>query len=67
MSIEPIGHKITGRIRFDIRDDFGVDDSDLYSPSLTAFWILQHERSGYRPFVNKITVYRNFIMDYWYV
>ncbi len=64
VSIEAIGHKVTGRIRFDIRDDFGVDDSDLYSPSLIAFWILQHERSGYRPFVNKITAHRNFIMDY---
>lgn len=41
-------------------DDFGVDTSDLYSPSLIAFWILQHRRIGNRPFVNRLEMERTF-------
>ena len=41
-------------MRYIIEDDFGVDATDLYSPGLISFWVLQHERSGYRPFVNQI-------------
>jgi outer membrane protein OmpA-like peptidoglycan-associated protein len=43
-------------LRFDIRDDFGVDESDLYAPGLFAFWVLQHERSAtaYAPFINQL-------------
>ncbi|MDF1695266.1 MAG: DUF4157 domain-containing protein, partial [Saprospiraceae bacterium] len=43
-------------------DDFGVDTSDLYSPSLMAFWILQHRRRGNRPFINRIETNRSFIL-----
>lgn len=43
-------------LRFVICDDFGVDESDLYSPGLISFWVLQHERTGYRPFVNEIII-----------
>lgn len=43
-------------LRFSIFDDFGVDEADLYSPGLCAFWVLQHERSPtrYAPFVNAL-------------
>jgi outer membrane protein OmpA-like peptidoglycan-associated protein len=44
------------QLQFTICDDFGVDTSDLYSPGLRGFWVLQHERSGYRPFINEIIV-----------
>jgi outer membrane protein OmpA-like peptidoglycan-associated protein len=39
---------------FDICDNFGVDEDDLYAPGLMAFWVLQHERSAslYAPFIN---------------
>jgi hypothetical protein len=53
------------KLRFEIYDDFGVDEKDLgtvrflgfdiYKP-LFDFYILQHERSGHRPFVNHVTV-----------
>ncbi len=43
-------------LRFVICDDFGVDESDLYSHGLFAFWVLQHERSPtlYAPFINEL-------------
>jgi outer membrane protein OmpA-like peptidoglycan-associated protein len=43
-------------LRFDICDDFGVDESDLYAPGLFPFWVLQHERSAtrYAPFINQL-------------
>jgi len=44
-------------LRFEIRDDFGVGESDIYAPGLAAFWVLQHERgtgSIYVPFVNQL-------------
>lgn len=44
--------------RFVVFDDFGVDTSDLYWPALIKFWILQHERSGNRPFINRLLVDR---------
>ncbi len=50
------------RLRFDIFDNFGVDETDLYTvpapwgDALIAFWVLQHERYGHRPFVNRIVV-----------
>jgi hypothetical protein len=43
-------------LRFEIDDDFGVDRSDIYAPPLAAFWVLQHERIGPAPFINKIIV-----------
>ena len=43
-------------MRFVICDNFGVDETDLYSPGLLGFWVLQHERSAtkYKPFVNQL-------------
>ena len=43
-------------LRFEINDDFGVSRNDIYAPPLAAFWVLQHERMGPAPFVNKIVV-----------
>ena len=43
------------RLRVQFCDHFGVDRTDLYTPGLGAFWILQHstgDGSKYRPFVN---------------
>lgn len=54
LSINPAQRNYTMELRYVIRDDFGVDSSDLYSPGLIAFWVLQHERRGFRPFVNLI-------------
>jgi hypothetical protein len=39
-------------------DDFGVDADDLYFPALIKFWILQHERPGNRPFINRLLINR---------
>jgi hypothetical protein len=55
-SLPPGGNTYSLTLQFVICDDFGVDESDLYSPGLISFWILQHERFGYRPFVNEIIV-----------
>ncbi len=52
--INPATRKYDMKLRYEILDDFGVDTSDLYTPGLIAFWVLQHERSGYVPFVNII-------------
>jgi hypothetical protein len=43
-------------LHFVICDNFGVDESDLYSPGLFGFWVLQHERSStaYAPFINEL-------------
>jgi hypothetical protein len=43
-------------LRFEICDNFGVDESDLYAPGLLPFWVLQHERSAsrYKPFINEL-------------
>jgi outer membrane protein OmpA-like peptidoglycan-associated protein len=51
---DPATRTYTMELRFEICDDFGVDEADLYSPGLCAFWVLQHERSAtlYAPFVN---------------
>jgi outer membrane protein OmpA-like peptidoglycan-associated protein len=54
--VDPVSRTYTIQFRFLICDDFGVDESDLYSPSLIAFWVLQHERSGYRPYVHELVV-----------
>lgn len=41
-----------------VLDDFGVDTSDLYWPALIKFWILQHERAGNKPFINRLLINR---------
>lgn len=45
-----------------VLDDFGVDKSDLYWPALIKFWILQHERRGNRPFINKLLINRTIVV-----
>jgi hypothetical protein len=54
LSIDHAKRKYRMTLRYEILDDFGVDTSDLYTPGLIAFWVLQHERSGYIPFKNII-------------
>jgi hypothetical protein len=43
-------------LHFRLYDTFGVDEDDLYAPSLAAFWMLQHRRSTtmYIPFINQL-------------
>jgi hypothetical protein len=53
-SVSPSTRLYTMDLRYVVCDDFGVDTSDLYSPALISFWVLQHERTGYRPFKNII-------------
>jgi hypothetical protein len=55
----------TATLRFEICDDFSVDDTDLDitnvghgSPGLFSLWVLQHERSGHVPFINEVIVER---------
>jgi len=50
-----IGYKLD--LRVEICDHFGVDESDLYSPGLCAFWMLQHAIPGVQsPFVNVVRI-----------
>jgi hypothetical protein len=53
---DPATRSYTIRLRFVICDDFGVDASDLYSPGLISFWVLQHERRGFRPYIHELVV-----------
>lgn len=60
-SFDATKRAVTMGLRYRICDDFGVDLTDVtdtgikgVSKSLKAFWVLQHERSGTRPFVNLI-------------
>jgi outer membrane protein OmpA-like peptidoglycan-associated protein len=53
-SVAPGTRNYMLELRYYICDDFGVDTSDLYSPALISFWVLQHERSGFVPFMNGI-------------
>ena len=57
-SVAPGCRTYTMKLRFTICDNFGVSESDLYSPGLISFWILQHERtpSANVPFINEIIV-----------
>jgi outer membrane protein OmpA-like peptidoglycan-associated protein len=55
-NVPPGSRTYTATLHFNICDDFGVDESDLYSPGLISFWILQHERAGHQPFINEIVV-----------
>jgi hypothetical protein len=43
-------------LRWRIFDHFGADESDLYAKSLYAFYVLQHERRGYRAYVNELVI-----------
>lgn len=54
---------VSGTLQVVVGDDFGVSDSDVYSPGLLAFWILQHQR-GIRPFNNLVEVDYPFSFQY---
>jgi len=44
-------------LRFVVCDDFGVDQGDVRSPGLAAFWVLQHRRPpGHVAFINEVVV-----------
>lgn len=53
---DPSTRTYTIDLEYRICDDFGVSESDLYAPGLFAFWVLQHERSGYVPFINELVL-----------
>lgn len=53
-SVDPATRRYSIGLQYLICDDFGVDNSDLYSPGLAAFWVLQHRRSGNLPFINEL-------------
>lgn len=49
------------QLEYTICDDFGVDLTDVtdkgtkgLSDGLKAFWVLQHERTGHQPFIDKL-------------
>ncbi|MCP4234521.1 MAG: DUF4157 domain-containing protein [Aestuariibacter sp.] len=56
--IDPITCRYELELELVVFDDFGVDENDLYWPALIKFWILQHERSGNQPFVNRLLIKR---------
>lgn len=44
-------------LRIEICDHFGVDETDVYTIGLCAFWLLQHARQGpQKPFVNLLVL-----------
>lgn len=54
---DPLKKGYTFDLRVEICDHFGVDESDLYSPGLCAFWMLQHAIPGVQsPFVNVVRI-----------
>lgn len=53
-AVTPCMRNFTATLRFDICDDFGVDQADVRSPGLAAFWVLQHARPGHAPFINEL-------------
>ena len=54
LAVDPVSRRYELGLQYLICDDFGVDTSDLYSPALAAFWVLQHRRSGNLPFINEL-------------
>ena len=43
-------------LKYEMGDHFGVGRDDMYTPDLLAMNVLQHERSGHKPFLNFIDV-----------
>lgn len=43
-------------LKYEMGDHFGVGRDDMYTPDLVAMNVLQHERSGHKPFLNFIDV-----------
>jgi hypothetical protein len=54
-SFDPVW-SATYDLKYEMGDHFGVGRDDMYTPDLVAMNILQHERSGHRPFLNYIEV-----------
>ncbi|GAP34315.1 hypothetical protein [Piscinibacter sakaiensis] len=59
----------SGRLRYELRDHFGVDDEDCEvrtrgihgTPGQVAMWVLQHHApNGHRPFIDQVVVERTF-------
>ena len=59
----------SGRLRYELRDHFGVDDEDCEvrirglhgTPGQVAMWVLQHfAPTGHRPFIDQVMVERSF-------
>lgn len=64
----PVG-MFSGRLRYELRDHFGVDDEDCEvrtrgihgTPGQVAMWVLQHHApTGHRPFIDQVVVERPF-------
>ncbi|MBL8302289.1 MAG: hypothetical protein JNM26_05900 [Ideonella sp.] len=64
----PVG-LFSGRLRYELRDHFGVDDEDCEvrtrgihgTPGQVAMWVLQHHApTGHRPFIDQVIVDRPF-------
>lgn len=60
-SYDAAASQVSMELEYSICDDFGVDLTDVtdkglkgLSDGLKAFWVLQHEREGHRPFIDKI-------------
>jgi hypothetical protein len=53
----------TMTLGFNVADDFGVSDDDVYSRGLAAFWLLQHNH-GYAPFKNYVYVEEEYTLRY---
>lgn len=54
--VTPQATGYSATLRFEMYDNFGVDESDLYAPPLAAFYVLQHWHENHRPFVNNVVV-----------
>jgi hypothetical protein len=55
--VVPCTRTFTAIVRFSVCDDFGVDQGDVRSPGLAAFWVLQHERPPrHVAFINQVIV-----------
>ena len=63
------------KLKFTIKDWFGVDEEDIYKMDLAAYldreglaslWILQHQR-GFRPFINVFSYEKNIIVPFYEV
>jgi hypothetical protein len=69
LQVNTSSHHITGQLRYQIRDHFGVDDEDCEvavegfhgTPGQVAMWVLQHHRRpGHLPWITVVHVDRVF-------
>ncbi len=65
----PADGKFSGKLHYELRDHFGVDDEDCEvrtkgihgTPGQVAMWVLQHHSaSGHKPFIDQVLVQREF-------